>query len=100
VIGVNMLYDNKHDLKQGDFHRTPTSPLTALPGLRLYGLHGNEEPNGRLRANPGTLFEWHDEPDKSDDGKGALYVKERGSDETGWVKVAGHLEDPGHGRTK
>jgi parallel beta-helix repeat protein len=100
VIGVNMLYDNEHDLKQGDFHRTPTSPLTALPGLRLYGLHGNEEPNGRLRANPGTLFEWHDEPDKSDDGKGALYVKERGSDETGWVKVAGHLEDPGHGRTK
>jgi parallel beta-helix repeat protein len=98
VIGVNMLYDNKkQDLKQGDFHRTPTSPLTALPGLRLYGLHGNEEPNGRLWANPGTLFEWHDDPDKSDDGKGALYVKEHGSAETGWVKVAGHPGNPGNG---
>jgi parallel beta-helix repeat protein len=97
VIGVNMLDDNEHDLKQGDFRRSPTSPLTALPGLRLYGLHGNEKPNAKLRANPGTLFEWHDDRDKSDDGKGALYVKEHGSGETGWVKVAGHPEDPGRG---
>jgi hypothetical protein len=27
-------------------------------------------------------------------------VKERGSGDTGWVKVAGRLEDPGHGGTK
>jgi parallel beta-helix repeat protein len=88
VIGVNMLYDNGQDLKQGDFRETPTT----LPGVRLYGLHGNEEPNGKLRANPGTLFEWHDDRDEPHDdqhGKGALYLKEHGSGDTGWVKVAG-----------
>jgi parallel beta-helix repeat protein len=81
VIGVNMLYDNDQDLKQGDFQ----DPPRALPGLRLYGLHGTEEPDGTLRANPGTLFEWHDR------GRGALYLKERGSGDTGWVKVANQL---------
>jgi parallel beta-helix repeat protein len=88
VIGVNLLYDNGQDLKQGDYRDTPTT----LPGVRLYGLHGDEEPNGKLRANPGTLFEWHDdhlEPHDDQHGKGSLYLKEHGSGDTGWVKIAG-----------
>jgi parallel beta-helix repeat protein len=80
VIGVNMLYDNcERDLLQGDFG----VPLRALPGLRLYGLHGSEKPTCSLRANPGTLFEWHDDRE----GEGALYVKRRGSGDTGWARV-------------
>jgi hypothetical protein len=48
-------------------------------------------PERSLRANPGTLFEWHDDRDESDNGhggEGALYVKEHGSGDTGWVEVA------------
>ena len=84
AIGPNMLYDNDQDLRQGDHGERPTS----LPGVRLYGLHGTEKPERSLRANAGTLFEWHDDTD----GKGALYVKERGSGDTGWVEVATRLE--------
>ena len=47
--------------------------------MRLYGLHGSEEPN--LPANPGTLYEQHE------DGHGALYVKQAGNDTTGWVRL-------------
>jgi parallel beta-helix repeat protein len=89
VIGPNMLYDNDQDLMQGDFGERPTS----LPGVRLYGLHGTEQPERSLRANPGTLFEWHDDRD----GKGALYVKEHGSGDTGWVEVATRPEQRSHG---
>jgi parallel beta-helix repeat protein len=78
VIGVNMLYDNDEDLQQGD----PEEHPLAIPGLRLYGLHGSKDPDETLRAHPGTLFEWH----KS--GDGALYVKQQGSGADGWVKVA------------
>ena len=80
VIGVNMLYRNDHPLKQGDFGESPR----AFPGLRLYGLHGSAKPECNLRANPGTLFEWHDDRDR----EGAVYVKERGSGTEGWVEVA------------
>jgi parallel beta-helix repeat protein len=78
VIGVNMLYRNGQDLKQGPFGKAQR----AFPGLRLYGLHGGELPECNRPANPGTLFEWHGER-----GQGALYVKERGSDTEGWVEV-------------
>jgi parallel beta-helix repeat protein len=77
VIGVNMLYDNDEDLQQGDPQKHPR----AIPGIRLYGLHGSDEPDETLRAHPGTLFEWHE------GGDGALYVKQQGSGADGWVKV-------------
>jgi hypothetical protein len=77
---VNMLYRNKdHDLKQGDFGTSPR----AFPGLRLYGLHGSDKPECSRRANPGTLFEWHDDRDR----EGALFVKARGKETEGWVQV-------------
>jgi hypothetical protein len=41
-------------------------------------------------ANPGTLFEWHDERGRL----GALYVKERGGGTEGWVRVATHAAQP------
>jgi parallel beta-helix repeat protein len=77
VIGVNMLYRNDHDLRQGDFGTSPR----AFPALRLYGLHGSERPECNLRANPGTLFEWHG------DREGALYLKQRGNGTEGWVEA-------------
>ena len=79
VIGVNMLYRNEQDFVHGPYGKGPR----AFPGLRLYGLHGSVEPECHLVANPGTLFEWHDERDQ----EGALYVKERGSGTKGWVRV-------------
>jgi parallel beta-helix repeat protein len=80
VIGVNMLYRNKeHDVKQGDFGTAPR----AFPGLRLHGLHGSDKPECNRRANPGTLFEWHDDRDR----EGALFVKARGKETEGWVEV-------------
>jgi parallel beta-helix repeat protein len=85
VIGVNMLYRNTHDLKQGDFG----SSQVAFPGLRLYGLHGSDKPECTRRANPGTLFEWHDDRDR----EGALYVKARGKGTEGWVEVGTHPEE-------
>jgi hypothetical protein len=85
VIGVNMLYRNTHDLKQGDFGESPQ----AFPGLRLYGLHGKDKPECNLRANPGTMFEWHDDRDC----EGALFVKEHGNGSEGWVEVATKPEE-------
>jgi parallel beta-helix repeat protein len=86
VVGVNMLYRNTQDLVHGPFGKSPQ----AFPGLRLYGLQGSDEPQCHLVANPGTLFEWHDERDQA----GALYVKERGSGTRGWVRVDTQAEKP------
>jgi len=86
VIGVNMLYDNDEELKQGDFKMQARS----LPGVRLFGLHGTETPECTRRANPGTLFELHDDRN----GTGALYVKALGSGTTGWVEVSTQPEQP------
>ena len=78
VIGVNMLHDNHEDLRQGGAQDPPRS----LPGVRLYGLHGNEKPDEKeLPANPGTLYERHE------GDQGALYVKEAGSGTEGWARV-------------
>lgn len=77
VIGLNMLHDNKgEDLQQGGSQVAPTS----LPGVRLYGLHGSQDPI-QLPANPGTLYEWHDAD------QGALYVKQTGNGMNGWVRL-------------
>lgn len=84
MIGVNMLYRNAQDLMHGPYGKS----RRAFPGLRLYGLHGSDEPECHLVANPGTLFEWHDKRGRL----GALYVKERGSGTEGWVRVAAHAE--------
>ena len=86
VVGVNMLYRNTQDLVHGPYGKSPR----AFPGLRLYGLHGNVEPECQLVAHPGTLFEWHDERDQA----GALYVKVRGSGTRGWVRVETQAEKP------
>jgi len=78
VIGVNMLHDNKgEDLRQGGSQETPRS----LPGVRLYGLHGNEDPNLKHAANPGTLYERHE------DDQGTLYVKQTGNETEGWFRL-------------
>jgi parallel beta-helix repeat protein len=84
VVGVNMLYRNAQDFVHGPYGKSPR----AFPGLRLYGLHGSVEPECHLVANPGTLFEWHDERDQA----GALYVKVRGSGTSGWVRVETQAE--------
>lgn len=86
VIGVNMLYDNDEELKQGNFK----TQARTLPGVRLFGLHGTETPECTRRANPGTLFQLHDDHN----GTGALYVKALGSGTTGWVEVSTQPEQP------
>lgn len=76
-IGVNMLHDNHNDLRQGGPQDAPRS----LPRVRLHGLHGNRDLNQTMPANPGTLYEWHE------DDQGALYVKQTGSGTEGWKRV-------------
>jgi parallel beta-helix repeat protein len=86
AIGPNMLYRNTHDLMQGGYGDSPR----AIPRQRLYGMHGTSDPECTLPANPGTLFEWHDERDRA----GTLYVKARGSSTEGWVRVSTEPERP------
>lgn len=44
-------------------------------------LHGSLTPEGNVKAEPGTLYEWHDA------GQGAAYVKADGAVTTGWKRV-------------
>jgi parallel beta-helix repeat protein len=76
VIGVNLLYGNDFDIQH--------SRLAGVLGdVRLHGLHGDLKPEGNVQADPGTLYEWHD------GDQGALYVKQSGSETTGWRQLAG-----------
>jgi parallel beta-helix repeat protein len=79
VIGVNLLHNNNEDLKQGD---GPQEPPRTLPGVRLYGLHGNDDPNLTVAANPGSVYERHE------DEQGSLYVKQSGNQKEGWERLA------------
>jgi hypothetical protein len=76
VIGINLLYHNEFDVRHQRSDRG--QPLT---GVRIHGLHGELEPEGNVQAEPGTLYEWHE------DDQGALYVKEAGSKKTGWARA-------------
>lgn len=74
IIGVNMLYDNVLDFRGGT--------LEPQSGIRTFGLVGTSLPEGEIRANPGTLYQWHTGND------GALFLKESGEDNTtGWSQV-------------
>jgi nitrous oxidase accessory protein NosD len=77
VIGINLLYGNDVDIR----HQESGSgqPLT---GVRIHGLHGRPNPEGQVQAEPGTLYQRHEDDD------GALFVKQAGSGVTGWVHVA------------
>ena len=76
LIGVNMLDENEVDIR----HQQPGAgePLT---GVRIHGLHGSLNPEGNVKAEPGTLYEWHDAD------QGGAYVKAAGVETTGWKRV-------------
>jgi hypothetical protein len=77
VIGINMLYGNDYPVRYQE-------PGQGKPirDVRIHGLHGLAKPEGRVRAEPGTLYEWH-----KGGLVGGLYVKQRGSGVTGWARV-------------
>jgi hypothetical protein len=79
VLGVNMLDRNDVDVLHQ--RRGQGQPLV---GVRIHGLHGKPEPEGKVEAEPGTLYEQHED---GKDGRGALYVKETGSDANGWRRA-------------
>jgi hypothetical protein len=76
VIGVNMLDENDVDIRHQE--SGVGEPLTEV---RMHGLHGSLNPEGNVKAEPGTLYEWHDA------GQGAAYVKADGVETTGWKRV-------------
>jgi hypothetical protein len=85
VLGTNMLDRNDVDvLHQRSGQGQP------LTGVRIHGLHGKRKPDGKVEAEPGTLYEQHED---GQDGRGALYVKETGSDADGWRRAV--TEDSG-----
>jgi hypothetical protein len=77
VLGVNMLDRNDVDVRH-----QPIDQGQPLPGVRIHGLNGSTTPEGNVQAEPGTLFELHE------GDQGALFVKEAGSETTGWRRVA------------
>ena len=77
VLGVNMLDRNDVDVRH-----QPVDEGQPLTGVRIHGLNGNTTPEGNVKAEPGTLFELHEGE------QGALFVKETGSETTGWRRVA------------
>ena len=77
VLGVNMLDRNEVDVRH-----QPIDQGQPLTGVRIHGLNGNTTPEGNVQAEPGTLFELHE------GDQGALFVKEAGSETTGWRRVA------------
>jgi hypothetical protein len=76
VIGVNMLDENDVPIRHQE--GGVGEPLTEV---RMHGLHGSLTPEGNVKAEPGTLYEWHDA------GQGAAYVKADGAETTGWKRV-------------
>jgi nitrous oxidase accessory protein NosD len=77
VLGVNLLDRNDIEVRH-----QPIDQGQPLTGVRIHGLNGNTTPEGNVQAEPGTLFELHE------DNQGALFVKEAGSETTGWRRVA------------
>jgi parallel beta-helix repeat protein len=80
VIGINLLYENKYDVRHQDSDKGQ-----QLGGVRFHGLHGQRDPRNYIQAEPGTLYEWHKK------GQGALFVKSAGSDTRGWARVRTEL---------
>jgi hypothetical protein len=78
AIGLNLLYENT----QADIQHQQEGVGQPLNGVRIHGLHGAANPEGTVQAEPGTLYEWHQ------NNQGALYVKEEGRLTTGWARVA------------
>lgn len=78
VIGINMLSRNT----DADVLHQQTGAGQPLTGVRIHGLHGQRNPEGKVQAEPGTLYEWHK------DDQGALFVKKDGSTADGWVRAA------------
>ena len=76
VIGVNMLDENDVPIRHQE--SGVGEPLTEV---RMHGLHGSLTPEGNVKAEPGTLYEWHDA------GQGAAYIKADGAETTGWKRV-------------
>ncbi len=76
VLGVNMLDRNDVDVRH-----QPIDQRQPLTRVRIHGLHRNTTPEGNAKAQAGTLFELHD------GDQGALFVKEAGSETTGWRRV-------------
>jgi hypothetical protein len=76
VLGINMLDRNEVDVRHQSAGQG--QPLTDV---RIHGLNGHATPEGDVKAEPGTLFEVHD------GDQGALFVKEAGTEKTGWRRV-------------
>jgi parallel beta-helix repeat protein len=86
MIGINHCYDNAGK----DVQTEPFNGAYLMTGNRWYGLGGSALPEGSVLADPGTLYEQHD------DGTGALYVKESGvNTATGWRRVNGGVGPQG-----
>jgi hypothetical protein len=76
VIGINMLHENDVDIRHQE--SGVGEPLTEV---RIHGLHGSLNPEGNVKAEPGTIYEWHD------GNQGGAYVKAEGMERTGWKRV-------------
>jgi hypothetical protein len=76
VIGVNMLHENGVDIRHQQ-----SGAGEPLREVRIHGLHGSSDPEGNVKAEPGTLYEWHD------GAQGGAFVKAAGTEKTGWKRV-------------
>ena len=74
--GIKVLDKNDVDIRHQE--SDVGQPLTEV---KIHGLHGSLNPEGHVKAEPGTLYEWHDAD------QGGAYVKAAGVETRGWKRV-------------